>query len=232
MDTDLEACRSGAITFAELSRRTHPHWLRLAAYLLRKWRAPTWVADETDLVQEMLAAAWIALREWDPERGVPLRSYVIFNSVDKAKKFLHTQRKALRRDDKAPSRHPIPVSALHREGEDPIDVADLVIAAADQDERLEAQRLLAQVPPELVPALREYCQEGSVSEAAWRLLDDVEAARRLGASTHSEAVYCVEEAVGALVDDQAWEILEDQKRREKLGVRTLTEARRAILRVA
>lgn len=231
MDYELLACRDGRMTFDELARRTRPNWEKLAQYLLRRWRSPTWVADVEDVVQDLLLGAWVALKEWDPQHpaAAPLKSYVIFNAVDKAKKRVHTLRKAKRRDDKAPSRHMVPVSSLHREGEEPIDVADLVIAYADQDMRLEAGRLLRDVPENLWPALQQYLNEGSISQAAWQLLEDVARARELGITTHREAALVVERAVGALVDDQAWALLENQARREKLGITTLSEARRALL---
>lgn len=231
MDYELAACRDGRMTFDELAKRTRPSWEKLAQYLLRRWKSPTWVSDVEDVVQDLLLGAWLAIQEWDPSYpgAAPLKSFVIFNSVDKAKKRVHQMRKAKRRDDKAPSRHMVPVSSLHREGEDPLDVADLVIAFADQDLRLEAGRLLRDVPPELFPALQQYLNEGSISQAAWQLLEDVARARELGITTHREAALVVERALGALIDDEAWTLLENQARREKLKVSTLSEARRALL---
>jgi DNA-directed RNA polymerase specialized sigma24 family protein len=228
---NLEECRQGRITFTELVKRTKPHWDRLVGMILRRWRIPTWAVDHEDLQQEMLLALWKSLKEWDPDhpKQVSLKSFVIFNGVDKAKKHGHTARKALRRDDKAPSRIMTPVSSLHREGEDPVDVAELVSVAADQDQRLEVMRIFKQVPQDLHTPLQVYLAEGTISGAAWVLLDDVPASRQLGLTTHREASQAVEDAVGPFVDDSAWALLEDQKRREALGVTTLSEARRAIL---
>lgn len=229
MEQHLKLCWERSISFDELARRTRKDWVRLAQYLLRRWKAPVGVLSEEDLVQELLIGCYLALRDFDPTRGTTLRAYVIFNSVDKAKKHLHTQRKAFRRDDNAPSRNMIPVSALHRDGEEPVDVADLVVFLADQDDRLDATRALRDVPERLRPALRSYVNEGNLAEAAWTLLADVEACRALGVASSDEARSAVEDAVGILVDSRAWEILEDQPSRERLNVHTLSDARRAVL---
>ncbi len=229
MDQDLEDYRTGKMTFDQLVRKTRPHWGRLAQYLMRRWKTPTWVVDEEDLVQQMLEGAWIALREWDPARGTPLKAYVIWNSVDKAKKHLHVARKAKRRDDRAPSRIMPPVSSLAREGDDGYNVAAMVTVSADQDTRCEARTLLQGLQPELRTPLLEFLNEGSFSSAAWTLLENVSYARSVGISTHVEACRLIENAVGALVDDEAWSVLQNQARREKLGVSTLSEARRALV---
>ncbi len=228
---NLEECRQGRISFEELVKRTKPHWERLVGSILRRWRVPTWAVDHEDLQQEMLLAIWNSLRDWDPNHPTQtsLKSFAIFNGFDKAKKHCHTARKALRRDDRAPSRIMVPVSSLAREGEDSVDVASLVTVSSDQEERLEISRILEQLPAHALPALRVYLSEGSISGAAWVLLDDVEASRELGATTHREASQEIENALGPFVDAAAWQLLEDQKRREALGVSTLSEARRAIL---
>ncbi len=229
--SNLEDCRAGKITFAELVKRTRPHWERLVGSIMRRWKIPHWAVDHEDLQQEMLLALWNSLKEWDPHHPTQtsLKSFVIFNGYDKAKKHGHTARKALRRDDKAPSRIMTPVSALAREGEEPVDVATLMPVQADQDERLEVARILQTVPQEHMVSIQKYLAEGSISGAAWVLLDDIPASRELGVTTHKEATQEIENALGPFVDGAAWALLENQKRREALGVSTLSEARRAIL---
>jgi len=135
------ACRSGAIDVPELLRRTAPVWRRFARYLLRKWRAPLGV-DEEDVVQEVLAAGIPAIKAWDPSRGPAIDAYVQFQALDKAKKWLHTQRKAKRRDDSAPSRAPLTYTQLGLE------------TAADI-ERVESFRTPWSATPEEVATERE-----------------------------------------------------------------------------
>ena len=77
---DLEACRSGQMTFDRLFA-THAGIFRLIA---RKWvvRCPQTVTED-DLLQELRIETWRSLREYDPARGVPLASYVRLNLKNK-----------------------------------------------------------------------------------------------------------------------------------------------------
>lgn len=111
MQAELEALRAGSISFEEFQSRTIDTWRRLAKYLLRRWPSPAGV-DVDDLVQELLLAAWNFAPRFDAKRGSSLRSFIVFNACDKAKKWLHQQRNAYRRDDKSPGRYPACFSSL------------------------------------------------------------------------------------------------------------------------
>lgn len=89
----LRALHEGRITFTQFTRATHTRWKRLALYLRTRWKQPLWHGLE-DVIQELLEGAWRCLPRFDPTRGVSLERYVIFNSVDRAKKACHRARGA------------------------------------------------------------------------------------------------------------------------------------------
>ena len=110
-DQLLALREGGDAVFPEFAAGTRVVWSRFARYLMRRWRGPTGVSLE-DLEQELLLAGWQAVGRWDPARQVPIDRFVTFNSIDKAKKWLHKQRSAKRRDDNAPSRHALTFTQL------------------------------------------------------------------------------------------------------------------------
>lgn len=91
----LMRVHAGRDTFDEFARATVKHWEKLAAYIARRWRLPIWATTE-DVRQDLLFAAWKGIWEWDPTRGVPIGSYVVYYAVDKAKKRAHCYRNAKR----------------------------------------------------------------------------------------------------------------------------------------
>lgn len=130
-ELSLMALRSGMIDFPAFVAETRAVWGRFARYLARRWRPPSGV-EIADLEQEVLLSGWEAVRRWDPARGVPIDQYVTFQALDRAKKWLHTQRKALRRDDSAPSRAPMSFSSMGLE-----DAADVEWLMGQQHERVD-----------------------------------------------------------------------------------------------
>ena len=118
MQRELALLRAGAIDFADFARRTHAHWDRMAAALMRRWPLPAGV-ERTDVVQELLLAAWDLVPRWDPERGPTLLHFVAWNASVRAKKWLHKQRNAKRRDDRSPSRHALAFGSFVGEDDDP-----------------------------------------------------------------------------------------------------------------
>lgn len=136
MRAELERLRLGQITFDEFARRTRSNRMQMARYLLKKWAAPLGVGLE-DVEQELLVAIWQFLPKWDPTRGVGLERYIVFNAIDRAKKWLHKQRNAYRRDDKSAGRYERAFSTLVRDGQDD--------AEGESYERL-VEKLLAVAP--------------------------------------------------------------------------------------
>lgn len=112
----LEQLRAGAITFRQFEAATAKDWTKLAGMLFLAWKQKLPAGIELDDIrQEMLCEAWRVTREFDPLRNVSIESFVVFNACAKARKWIHKQRNAKRRDDKAPSRVPIPFVAFERE---------------------------------------------------------------------------------------------------------------------
>lgn len=83
--------------FAENSK----DFRRMAIYILSRWKAPNDVSIE-DVEQELRIAAWRAKRKYDPARGVTPERYITFQAINKAKRWVHQQRRG--RDDKSVGR--------------------------------------------------------------------------------------------------------------------------------
>lgn len=98
--------------FTKFYTSTHEEWIRIAKYLLRRWECPPSV-DLEDIVQEMSLAVITVLPNFNPDKGITLERFIVWNACDRAKKWMHGQRAALRRSDKSGSRFPIPASYLN-----------------------------------------------------------------------------------------------------------------------
>lgn len=142
MQADLEKLQAGG-SFDEFARRTRRTWQSMALKLLQRWQCPTDVGVE-DLVQEMLLAVWIMLPKYDPSRGKTLSQFVIWNSVNRAKKFVHRQRGAKRRDDKSLSRHPIAMSSM---ADPKVPYEERIEFEADQEREVEKSKMVERVCP-------------------------------------------------------------------------------------
>lgn len=103
--------RAEAAAYARLVRQTMPDWDRLAHYLLGRWEVPPCVGAE-DLVQEMLAEAWEAVRVWDPARGMDLPQYAVWRALSRARVAIDRARGAGKHKGKARSRHPVCFTVL------------------------------------------------------------------------------------------------------------------------
>lgn len=79
---------------------------KLARSVHRRWRIPSAVSVE-DVEQEIRLGVVIALRKFDPSRGVPLDRYVGWCAIQHAKRWVHVQRGARRRSGSSPSEYPL-----------------------------------------------------------------------------------------------------------------------------
>lgn len=118
MRKHLEALARNEISFDRFAILTTNDWTRLAGKLYMQWRKniPRGVELE-DVKQEMLLNAWIAVGKWDKSRGMSLRGYVVCRAWQEGVRFIHVQRSALRRSDKAESRHPVSFSEILKNSE-------------------------------------------------------------------------------------------------------------------
>lgn len=106
MQKELEQLMRGELDYNEFARATHGDWHRLARYTFSRWPLPLAVEVE-DVQQELMLAGWEVAPKFDPARGKTLLEYVVFNSVDRAKRWLHKQRSAVWGRDNGASRFPL-----------------------------------------------------------------------------------------------------------------------------
>lgn len=87
------AYHAGEIDLNRFFKDTKPVFEACASRLMRRWRTPIAVERE-DVVQELMVCSIKFFKKWDPEVGVELGRYVLWNAQDKAKKWMHKQRGA------------------------------------------------------------------------------------------------------------------------------------------
>ena len=136
MRAELEQLHGGELRFDQFLDATRVDWRLLSGYLVRRWSVPPCV-DIEDVEQELLLACWEHVPRYDPTKGRDIKSYVVFNSCDRAKRWLHGQRAALRRRDGAPSRHPLAFSGIT---EDELTLVDYVVFTKPVQEQVVVER--------------------------------------------------------------------------------------------
>lgn len=164
MQTELHLYRTGQIPFDEFARLTHKTWRSLAQHLLNRWQASPAVSPD-DLQQELLLACWRFVPKWEASRNVTLVRFVIYNCCDKAKKWLHKQRNAYRRDDKALSRFPVALASLGLEEHAEERLMSGVAVEANQETEMVRRQSLLEVEFDDL-AFMHYQMTGSIEEAA------------------------------------------------------------------
>lgn len=199
MQAELTAFYRGEISFTQFARLTNSSWRALATTLLRKWQAPG--VSVEDLQQELLFACSVMIPRFDAARGVSLQKFIVYNTCDKAKKWLHRQRNAYRRDDNSPGRFPISWSSLGLEEHQEEWILGNVAVEASQEERLierelqiERQQVIASIPTDDL-AFMYYQQAGSVDEAAAAIHANPRASLALRAVTLDDAREQVERSI-------------------------------------
>lgn len=198
IDDALEAFRDGRITATEFFRSTSPVWERIAKYLLRRWRAPSWV-DVEEIVQELYIGATQSVWQYSEHlaRGTTLAQYVEWNAIDYAKKKLHAMRGAKRSGnaDRNPSRFELPFSSFQttdewlegmlRTGDTPQMSECSIREAIEGSCTTERERC----------ALESFLSCGDIVEGAAALFDDERMRRRCGIAYPREAGRLVAQTV-------------------------------------
>jgi DNA-directed RNA polymerase specialized sigma24 family protein len=100
----LKALREGRLPFATFATATAADWRRLALHLMGRWD-PGPAVDVEDVEQELRLGAWLAVGRWDPARGATIGRFVVYQACDRAKRFIHRQRRANRQKDRSPPRY-------------------------------------------------------------------------------------------------------------------------------
>jgi hypothetical protein len=198
MKDGLARLRDGAINFSEFAEQTRADFDRMAADVARGWKVPPGV-DEEDVRQEFLLSLIERdlVNKFDPRRGPSLERFVVWQSYTFAKRFVHRQRGAARRDGKAPSRHPLAFSSLRRaeleQGEDAADRGLEGWTPASQEDAYAAAEL-AEAFRGLIGGRRERgafdalrASGGIVEDAVQLILDDPAYAGRCRVSDRDEA---------------------------------------------
>lgn len=206
MDEALLALRCGRLSPDAFFKRTKSNWASIAEHLLRRWKGPVAVSAE-DIAQELYINAWIFCGHWDPAAGVTISRYVTFNAIDKAKKWLHQQRNAYRRDDKAAPRMERPVSTLNLSEYAEEHLFDSLATAANQEDDLISRQdrryqLLfraLEAPPQHVPAMVALARTGDLELAALELHSSVPACVVLNLQSLDDARLAVSRALHAAV---------------------------------
>lgn len=201
MEEVLLAMRSGRLSFAEYERRTRPVWTNIAQHLLRRWRGPLSVSVD-DVRQELILHSWIFAGHWKKELNVSIARYVQFNAIDKAKKWLHQQRNAYRRDDKSPPRIERPFSTLHLSEYAEEHLLDSLATEANQEQSLAARQevlaLATRASPEHRPALAALARTGDPELAALHLHQSNAACIALRLESVDDARHAVTRALHSL----------------------------------
>ena len=179
---------AGRIDFAKFEQLTRHMWARFARIQLRRWRAPAYVTEQ-DLIQEMLVAVFAFTLKWDASHAVPVRRYVTWNAIDKARKWLHKQRRAGHEGGRGSSRFDLPVSSLMAEGVDERgDLLDRIAPPVEPSQ--ESAAVYAQARRQyagLSAVIHELERTGSVEAAAAKAVGHERSRNGLGVESVDEA---------------------------------------------
>lgn len=193
LQRELVSLRSGDQTFTVFARRTNKTWTALAKHLLKRWRAPTAV-DTDDMVQQLLFAAWVFLPKWDEARGTPLHKFIVYNAVDKAKKWLHKQRGAYRRDDNSPSRLELPISTLGLEPHEEERMMGRISVESCQEKEMLRREAIRALRSDDLPFMY-YQRSADIEVAAARMYESNNARLALGIDSFEHALALVERSI-------------------------------------
>lgn len=178
--------RRASRVFTAFALRTTDEWQRTARWLLQRWQHVPRAVEQDDVVQQLLWGAYDALLEWSSEGGMPLRGYVRWVAISRAKRWIHQQRNAKRRDGKAPGRYEISAADLAGEAE----FGEL--PELPDDPQAEAWAELAMAGKRLAPADRELFEAiarygGDLEGWGFELLASQRSREAAGVSTLRQA---------------------------------------------
>lgn len=201
MDIPLLALRTGRMSMSTFKKRTHRVWLNIARSLLRRWRGPVAV-DVDDVCQELLLNAWIFSGHWDSKLDVTITRFVTYNAIDKAKKWLHQQRNAYRRDDSAAARFDRPISSLNLSEYAEEHLLDSLAVPADAEEAYAQRQALCaaalRAPDQHLPAMVALARTGDIDLAAQALKESTAACVALRLTSIDDARVAIKRALTAV----------------------------------
>lgn len=203
MTDPFEDYQAGRIDFGGFERATRHSWSRLARMILARWRAPTYVTEQ-DLIQEMMIAAYSFTMKWEPRHGIAVRRYVTWNAIDKARKWLHKQRRAGHDGGRGHSAFDLPFSSLQADDETRVDLLDLIAEPVrSEQESAAAYRQAIRQYAGAQPVLQTLEKTGSVDAAAERILTNQRSSEWFGGVTSladaREKVCCMIETIAEQV---------------------------------
>lgn len=198
MKDALNLVLEGRLSWDHFFHQTRDDWSRLARERMRRWRLPAGICEE-DVAQELKIAAFRAAAEWDPG-GMPFDRFVIWRAVNAASKWIHTQRKAKRRDGKAQSRIAIPFSEFEVEPEETTEAEQE--ATVERFERIgSALNRLDEASQHVLVAI--MLARGDLDGAAEDVYDDRSLRRTLRLDSVEHARRIVKRVAGEAIDAMA-----------------------------
>ena len=189
----LEQVRAGTMSWDRFFSETAAEWDRLARHVYRRWKLPAGVSED-DVAQELKTNGYVAGCAWNGDRSkaASFPSYVIWMAIADTKKWIHTQRKALRRDGKAPSRVAMNFSMFEFEP----DISQLPAAEALGEKAALVAQALERIDvcsQHILVAL--VGAQGDIEEAARDLWSDYDMRRWMQVDTYDETRAAVERVV-------------------------------------
>lgn len=153
--------------------------------------------DEEDVMQVMLIAAVRFMDAWEPERGTPLKTFVVWRAYDKAEKFLHAQRGCQSGGNRTgPSRHDIPSAGIGIWLGPPLFSGSVMEPTAFA----EAASLLGEAGC-FRPVVEEFARMGSFESAAELVMRDPSLiSRKVPPKNKTQALRIVRERLRDLVE--------------------------------
>ncbi len=189
--------------FSVFATATQVDWEKLAGSILRRYKVGPDVAIE-DVIQELLTACYKYMSGFDATRGTQFADFLVFQSMARAKKWVHRARGAnLHNPDRNKSRLPIKLEDLLATADGQSNaLPNALRVPADQESILAASRV-RDVAMRSLRTLREYEAfnafweaGGDITEATNMLVEDLEQMRALKITGEDQARSIILKTVG------------------------------------